>query len=255
MPDPTAAAPAARTVLITGAAGGLGRAFASGFGARGHRVVVADVNLAGAEETAAQLRAGGAESLALETDVTDAASTEALAARAAEFGGGRIDVVLNNAAIYATVTRTPFEDIDPAEWDLVMNVNLKGPWLVTRAASPYLPDGGRVINLSSATVFSGSENWLHYVASKGGVVAMTRVLAKELGRRNITVNTIAPGFTLTEASYGLMDNAENYGVDRGALKRASQPQDIVGAALFLAGPDSSYITGQTLVVDGGRQFI
>lgn len=256
MPElPSTDTQAARTVLITGAAGGLGRAFALGFASRGYQVVVADVNLAGAQETAALVSQAGARALALEADVTSAMSTEQLAAHAAEFGSGGIDVVLNNAAIYATVTRSRFEDITPEEWDLVMNVNLKGPWLVTRAASPYLRDGARVINLSSATIFSGSENWMHYVASKGGVVALTRVMAKELGRRNITVNTIAPGFTLTEASYGLMDNAENYGVDRGALKRASQPDDIVGAALFLAGPDSSYVTGQTLVVDGGRQFI
>ena len=245
----------ARTVLITGAAGGLGRAFALGFGRRGYRVAVADVNLDGAEETARLVLDTGADAAAFHADVTSVDSTEALAKSCADFGNGRIDVVLNNAAVYAGVTRSPFEDIDPAEWDLVMNVNLKGPWLVTRAASPYLVDGGRVINLSSATIFSGSEQWMHYVASKGGVVAMTRVLAKELGRRNITVNAIAPGFTLTEASYGLMDDAESYGVDRGALKRPSQPEDIVGAALFLAGTDSSYITGQTLVVDGGRQFI
>jgi NAD(P)-dependent dehydrogenase (short-subunit alcohol dehydrogenase family) len=136
-----------------------------------------------------------------------------------------------------------------------MAVNLKGPWLVVRACSPHLPDGARVVNLSSATVYSGSENWLHYVASKGGVIALTRVMAKELGRRSITVNAIAPGFTLTEASYGLMENAAEYGVDRGALRRASAPEDVVGAALFLAGPDSAFMTGQTLVVDGGRQFI
>ena len=247
------------TALITGAAGGLGRAFALGFASRGYRVAVADVNAAGAEETAQLVREAGAETgsqaVALKVDVTDIASTEAMAAEAAEFGGGRIDVVVNNAAIYATVTRSPFEEIDPAEWDLVMGVNLKGPWLVTRAASPYLGEGGRVINLSSATIYSGSEQWAHYVASKGGVVALTRVLAKELGKRGVTVNAIAPGFTLTEASYGLMENAATYGVDRGAIKRASQPEDIVGAALFLASPDSSYMTGQTLVVDGGRQFI
>ncbi|MFQ6155350.1 SDR family NAD(P)-dependent oxidoreductase [Micrococcus luteus] len=253
MPDPQTTAP--RLALITGAAGGLGRAFALGFASRGYKVAVADVNAAGAEETAQLLRSQGTEALALKVDVTDVASTEAMAAEAAEFGGGRIDVVVNNAAIYATVTRSPFEEIDPAEWDLVMGVNLKGPWLVTRAASPYLGEGGRVINLSSATIYSGSEQWTHYVASKGGVVALTRVLAKELGRRGVTVNAIAPGFTLTEASYGLMENAATYGVDRGAIKRASQPEDIVGAALFLASPDSSYMTGQTLVVDGGRQFI
>jgi len=244
-----------RTVLVTGAAGGLGRAFALGFASRGYRVAVADLDRDGADETARLVKDAGAEAWSGVVDVTDVTATEQLASAVADFGGGRIDVLVNNAAVYATVTRTPFEEIDPKEWDLVMGVNLKGPWLMTRAASPHLPSGGRVINLSSATVLSGSEQWAHYVASKGGVVALTRVLAKELGRRAINVNTIAPGFTLTEASRGLIDDAEQYGVDRGALRRASQPEDIVGAALYLAGPDSSYVTGQTLVVDGGRQFI
>lgn len=244
-----------RTVLVTGAAGGLGRAFALGFADRGYDVVVADVNVEGAAETAQLVEQTGRRALALPVDVTSPESTEAMARAAAEFGSGRIDVLVNNAAIYATVTRSPLEEIDPAEWDAVMAVNLKGPWLCVRAASPYLGEGSKVINLSSATVYSGSENWLHYVASKSGVVGLTRVMAKELGRRGITVNAIAPGFTLTEASYGLMADAATYGVDRGALKRASEPEDIVGAALFLAGPDSEYVTGQTLVVDGGRQFI
>jgi len=244
-----------RTVLVTGAAGGLGRAFALGFAARGYRVAVADIDADGAEETARLVKDTGADVWHGPVDVTSVESTQALAAAVAEFGGGTIDVLVNNAAIYGTVTRSPLEEIDPAEWDLVLGVNLKGPWLCVRACSRYLPEGGRVINLSSATVYSGSENWLHYVASKGGVIALTRVMAKELGRRAITVNAIAPGFTLTEASLGLIENAEQYGVDRGALRRASQPEDIVGAALYLAGPDSSYVTGQTIVVDGGRQFI
>jgi NAD(P)-dependent dehydrogenase (short-subunit alcohol dehydrogenase family) len=244
-----------RTVLVTGAAGGLGRAFAEGFAARGDRVAVADINLDGATGTARSLNESGAEAAAFQVDVTDLDSVTALAREVAAFGDGSIDVVVNNAAIYATVTRSPFEEIDPAEWDLVMGVNLKGPWLVTRAVSPYLSTGARVVNLSSATIYSGSAHWAHYVASKGGVVALTRVLAKELGSREITVNAIAPGFTLTEASYGLMDNAETYGVDRGSIKRASQPDDIVGAALFLASPEAGYVTGQTMVVDGGRQFI
>lgn len=244
-----------RTVVVTGAAGGLGRAFAEGFADRGDDVVVADLNLAGAEETAALLEAKGARALAMQVDVTDVASTEALAAQAAEFGGGGVDVLVNNAAVYAGVTRSPLEDIDPAEWDLVMGVNLKGPWLVVRALSPHLRENARIVNLSSATVHSGSAQWAHYVASKGGVIALTRVMAKELGARGITVNAVAPGFTLTEASLNLMDDAATYGVDRGSIKRASQPEDIVGAALFLASPDAGYITGQTLIVDGGRQFI
>jgi NAD(P)-dependent dehydrogenase (short-subunit alcohol dehydrogenase family) len=244
-----------RTVLVTGAGGGLGRAFALGFASRGHRVAVADIDVDGAEETARLVKDTGAEAWSGRVDVTDEASTRELAAQVADFGDGTIDVLVNNAAVYGTVTRSPLEDIDPAEWDLVMAVNLKGPWLMTRAVSPYLPDGGRVVNLSSATVYSGSEHWAHYVASKGGVIALTRVMAKELGRRGITVNAIAPGFTLTEASRGLLEDAESYGVDRGSLRRASQPDDIVGAALYLAGPDSGFVTGQTLVVDGGRQFI
>lgn len=251
----TESAPQPRTALITGAAGGLGRVFALRFAAEGYRVVAADVDLSGAEQTAQLIHHESGLASALQADVTNAESTEALAAAAAEFGGGHLDVVINNAAVYGAVTRSPFEQIDSGEWDLVMNVNVKGPWLVTRAASPYLREGARVINISSATIYSGSEQWMHYVASKGAVVSMTRVMAKELGRRSITANVIAPGFTLTDSSVSLMDDAENYGVDRGAIKRASQPEDIVGAALFLAGRDSSYITGQTLVVDGGRQFI
>lgn len=246
---------AGRTVFITGAAGGLGRSFAVGFAQRGYQVAVADLNATGAAETADLVRAEGVPAWSGVVDVTDPESATDAAAAVAEFGGGRIDVLVNNAAMYANVTRSPLEEIDPAEWDRVMAVNLKGPWLMVRAASPHLPEGARIVNLSSATVYSGSEQWLHYVASKGGVIAMTRVMAKELGRRGITVNAIAPGFTLTEASYGLMADAEHYGVDRGALRRASQPEDIVGAALFLASPDSSFISGQTIVVDGGRQFI
>ena len=244
-----------RTVLVTGAAGGLGRSFALGFAGRGYRVAVADVDVDGVEETARQLKEQGADAWSGRVDVTSAESTEEVARAVADFGDGRIDVLVNNAAIYGTVTRSPLEEIDPDEWDRVMGVNLKGPWLMVRACSPWLPEGGRVVNLSSATVYSGSENWLHYVASKGGVIALTRVMAKELGRRSINVNAIAPGFTLTGASRGLMEGAEQYGVDRGALRRASRPDDVVGAALFLAGPDSGFITGQTLVVDGGRQFI
>ena len=256
MPESGTTQTIARTVLITGAAGGLGRAFALGFAAQGDRVVAADVNLDGVRETVALIEAAGGTALAATVNVTSLESVTALAGEVASWSGdGRIDVVINNAAIYATITRSPFDEIDLDEWDRVMAVNLKGPWLVTRACSPYLADGARVINLSSATVMSGSTHWAHYVASKGGVIALTRVLAKELGDRGITVNAIAPGFTLTEASYGLIDGAENYGVERGALKRASEPEDIVGAALFLAGSGSAYITGQTLVVDGGRQFL
>lgn len=244
-----------RTVVITGAGGGLGAAFARAFAAAGDRVVVADIDGDAVARVAAMITETSAvPAIAVRVDVTDRVSTDALASVVRE-KAGHADVLINNAAIYAGVTRSPFEEIDEAEWDRVMAVNLKGPWQVTRALSALLADGARVINISSATVFSGSAQWAHYVASKAGVIGLTRVLAKELGLRGITVNAVAPGFTLTEASHGLIENAEQYGVDRGSIRRAIEPEDIVGTVQYLASPASAFVTGQTVVVDGGRQFI
>ena len=243
-----------KTVIITGAAGGLGRAFALGFAERGANVVVADMNEAGSAETVALIEAAGGKAIAVQTNVTDKASCEAVAdAAVATFGS--LDVLVNNAAIYATIERANFWEIDPSEWDKVMAVNVKGAWLASGAAYTRMSDGGSIINIASATVFSGSPLWMHYVASKGAVIGMTRVMAREAGVKNITVNAIAPGFTLTEASLSIMDDAASYGVSSRAIKRASTPDDMVGTALFLASDDASYITGQTLIVDGGKQFI
>jgi NAD(P)-dependent dehydrogenase (short-subunit alcohol dehydrogenase family) len=243
-----------KTTIITGAAGGLGRAFALGFASRGANVVVADMNEAGSAETVALIEAAGGKAIAVKTNVTDKASCEAVA-DAAVSTYGSLDVLVNNAAIYATIERANFWEIDPNEWDKVMAVNVKGAWLASAAAFTRMSDGGAIINIASATVFSGSPLWMHYVASKGAVIGMTRVMAREAGVKNITVNAIAPGFTLTEASLSIMDDAASYGVSSRSIKRASEPDDMVGTAAFLASDDASYITGQTIIVDGGKQFI
>jgi NAD(P)-dependent dehydrogenase (short-subunit alcohol dehydrogenase family) len=244
-----------KVVVVTGAAGGLGREFALGFAAEGAKIVAADVQEAGLSETVSQVQAAGGEAIAVKVDVTSRESTDALAQATLDHFGA-IDVLVNNAAIYATLKRAKFTDIDSAEWDRVMSVNVKGAWNCSASVYPFMTQpGGRIVNIASATVFSGSPMWMHYVASKAAVIGMTRVMAKEVGATGVTVNAIAPGFTLTDASLSLMDDAETYGVDRGALKRASQPADIVGTAIFLASAKADFMTGQTLVVDGGKQFI
>ncbi len=244
-----------KVVIITGAAGGLGREFALGFAAEGAKVVAADLALDGIEETVLMVKQAGGDGIAVKMDVTSKESAEMLASEAVK-AFGRIDVLINNAAIYATLKRAKFTEIDPDDWDRVMNVNVKGAWLCSAAVYPHITQpGGSIINIASATVFSGSPLWMHYVASKSAVIGMTRVMAREVGATGVTVNTIAPGFTLTDASLSLLEDAQNYGVDRGALKRASQPEDIVGTAIFLASNKASFVTGQTIVVDGGKQFI
>lgn len=244
-----------KVIIITGAAGGLGRTFALAFAKEGATIVVSDINEEAAQETVELIEEGGGTALAFRTDVSKESSTQNLANQTIE-AFGKIDVLINNAAIYAGVDRKPFYEISEKEWDLVMNVNLKGTWLCSKAVVPFMKEtGGKIINISSATVMSGSPNWAHYVASKGGVIGLTRSMAREVGDFNINVNAVAPGFTLTDASLGLMKDATSYGVNRGAIKRASNAEDIVGAVLFLASKNSDFISGQTIVVDGGKQFI
>jgi NAD(P)-dependent dehydrogenase (short-subunit alcohol dehydrogenase family) len=240
-----------RVVLITGAGGGLGRAFSLAFADAGAKVVAADIDAAAAGETASLV-----DGHALQVDVSDSGSVSSMAGDVTKLFGG-LDVLVNNAALYAGLRRAPFHEIEEAEWDRTLSVNLKGPWLVSKLCLPAMRgrEGAAIVNVASATVFSGSPEWAHYVSSKGGLIALTRVMARELGDLGIRVNAIAPGFTLTEASREIIPDAETYGVARGSIKRSAQPDDIVGSALFLASSASGFITGQTLVVDGGRQFL
>jgi len=253
---------AGKVCLVTGSSGGLGKTFCRAFAAQGALVAAAGRDAARLEPVVAELGGAGAAAsggpghLAVQLDTGNPDSVAA-GVRRVEERFGRIDVLVNNAAAYGDLTRAPFYELPVEEFDRVLSTNIRGPWLVARAVAPGMiarGQGGRIINITSATFWSGSAHWAHYVASKGGVIGLTRVMAKELGPANICVNAVAPGFTLTEASLGIMPGAETYGVDRGSIKRAQQPEDVVGLVAFLASDEAGFITGQTVIVDGGRQF-
>jgi NAD(P)-dependent dehydrogenase (short-subunit alcohol dehydrogenase family) len=240
-----------RVAIVTGAAQGIGRKIADGLAGEGARVVVADVR--GAEEVADAL--GG---LAVEADVSDLQACERMA-QAAIDAYGRIDILVNNAGIYSSLVPTPFEQLSVDEWKRVFDVNVLGMYLATRAVAPFMRAAGRgrIINLASGTPYKGVPLFLHYVASKGAVIAMTRALAKELGADNVLVNTVAPGFTMSDgvlANPVQVEQLQELSAKARVLVRDQHPEDIVGAVLFFACDDSAFITGQSLVVDGGAYF-
>ena len=246
---------AGKIAVITGGAAGIGFAYARRFLAEGAAVVVADV----ADVTGPVEKLGVPErTLGIRTDVSDAASVRAMV-DAAITRFGRIDVLVNNAAVFATLKPRPFDEIPEAEWERVMAVNVTGPWNCARAVVPVMrrQGGGRIVNVASAIVAKGTAMLLHYVTSKGAVVAMTRALARELGPSGITVNAVAPGLILSE---GVQANPDITGFQLAAimqvrsLKRDAFPEDVEGAVVFLASDDSAFMSGQTLIVDGGSVF-
>jgi 3-oxoacyl-[acyl-carrier protein] reductase len=242
-----------RVAIVTGGGHGIGKAYARRLAQEGAAVVIAELDGSAAERVAAEV--GG---LALRTDVAEEASVAEMARRTAE-RYGRIDILVNNAAIFATVpmSRAPFDQIDPAEWDRMMAVNLRGTWLACRAVVPQMRKQryGKIINISSGTALKGSASRIHYVTSKAGIIGFTRTLAMEVGKDNICVNCIAPGSTLSEenADEALIKYRQAAASTR-ALQRMQRPEDLVGAVAFFASCDSDFITGQTLVVDGGAHM-
>ena len=244
-----------KVAVITGGAAGIGFAYAKRFLAEGARVVVADI----ADPAAAvdKLDSPG-RALGVRTDVSDASSVRAMVEAAlARFG--RIDVLVNNAAVFATLKPQRFEDIPEAEWDRVMAVNVKGVWNCARAVAPAMraQGGGRIVNVASAIVAKGTALLMHYVTSKGAVVAMTRALARELGPDRITVNAVAPGLILSDtvqANPDITSFQEATVMQARSLKRDAFPDDVEGTVVFLASDDSAFMSGQTLVVDGGSVF-
>ena len=239
-----------KVAIVTGGARNIGAVYAGALAAEGARVVVADV-LDGADTARSILEAGG-EAVALEADVSREDDTLRMA-QAAVDAFGRIDILVNNAAIYLSINRRPFYEISAEEWDRVTAVNIKGVFLCAKAVLPHMRDqgGGRIINISSNTVMAGTPNFLHYVASKAALIGMTRSMARELGAFGINVNAIAPGLVEHEGQTVPPEISASR-VDARSIKRRQVPQDLTGAVLYLASSDSDFVTGQTLVVDGGN---
>jgi len=241
-----------RVAIVTGGAQGIGRAIAEGLAAEGARIVVAD--LQGADEAAQAFPDG----VGLTVDVADEAATQRMAADALE-RCGQIDILVNNAGLYASLAMRPFDQIPLDEWRRVMDVNVASMFLTCRAVVPHMRErgGGRIVNISSGTPFRGVPFLLHYVTSKGAIVAFTRALAKEIGNDDILVNCVAPGFTMSEGVQEhpeVIEALQSVSVSSRTIKRDQVPEDVVGAVVFLAGPGATFITGQTMVIDGGQYF-
>ena len=241
-----------KVAVVTGAAQGIGRAIAEGLAAEGARLVVAD--LRGAEDAAAAFPDG----VGIECDVASEQDVQRLADVVIERCGG-VDILVNNAGLYASLEMRPFDRIPLDEWRQVMDVNVASMFLTCRALVPVMRErgGGKIVNISSGTPFRGVPFLLHYVTSKGAIVAFTRALAKELGRDNVLVNCVAPGFTI---STGVQEHPEviealrDVSVAARTLQRDQVPDDVVGAVVFFCSSRSDFVTGQTIVIDGGQTF-
>ena len=241
-----------KVAVVTGASQGIGHAIATGLAAEGARIVVADLQRA--EEAAA----GFPDGVGLTVDVSSEEDVERMAAATVE-RCGRIDILVNNAGLYASLAMRPFDQIPLEEWRRVMDVNVASMFLACRAVVPGMRErgGGKIVNISSGTPFRGVPFLLHYVTSKGAIVAFTRALAKELGTYGILVNCVAPGFTMSagvEAHPEVVEKLRDVSVAARTIQRDQVPEDVVGATVFLSGPDSDFVTGQTIVIDGGQYF-
>jgi 3-oxoacyl-[acyl-carrier protein] reductase len=248
-----------QVAIITGGALGIGLAYAQAFAAAGANVVVADLNGDEAERVASSLESTGVQALGLGVNVGVQADAERMAELTlARFG--QIDALVNNAGIWQrpAVVRAPVEEMTLDEWNRVIAVNLTGTFLCCRAVIPAMKarGSGRIVNVSSTTIYAGTPHLAHYVSAKAGVIGLTRVLAKELGAFGINVNAIAPGLVLSDNEDDPMVRQRHEGVAaRRSNPRVQVPTDLAGAALFLCSPESDFITGQTLVVDGGSYLL
>jgi 3-oxoacyl-[acyl-carrier protein] reductase len=245
-----------RVVIVTGGGSGIGKIYSQQLAACGAAVVTADLMAEHADGAAAEIRAAGGQAVGVAVDIADEAATLRMAQQAIT-SFGRIDGLVNNAALMSTLPRRPWHEIPVDEWDRVMAVNLRGMFLCCRAVHDQMrkQGSGSIINVSSNRVFAGTPNRLHYTTSKAGVIGFTRALAREVGEHGIRVNAIAPGLTLSETQLASSSPAYLAELAQGrALVRPQVPDDLVGTVLFLLSDASSYITGQTMNIDGGKMM-
>jgi len=244
---------AGRVSIVTGGAQGIGRAYCLGLAAEGSVVVVAD--LTDGSTVADEIEAVGGRALAVQVDVSDPSATRDMATRVvSEFD--RIDVLVNNAAYFKQARRGPFTDIEPDEWDRAFHVNVRGTWLCSLAVHPHMKARGygKIINISSNTPFKGVPGFLHYTSSKSAIVGLTRALAREVGPDGIAVNTVAPDFIPDEDMLRTRASDAAVVLAERCFQRTQTPEDMVGIVVFLAGPASDFITGQSFLVNGGALF-
>lgn len=243
-----------KVALVTGGARSIGAAFAKGLAEEGAKVVIADLDAA--EETLGIIKQAGGEAMAVKTDVTQETDCENMVAQAVG-AYGRLDILVANAGLWVHLERESALEIDVETWQKVMAVNVQGVWLSARAAIPAMQKNeyGKIITVASTRAMKGGSGMLHYDASKGAVIAITRSLAREWGESGIRANVIAPGATDTEISQSLADGTQQErrvaSAQARAIKRAEEPDDLVGTCQFLASPESDFMSGQTIVVDGG----
>ncbi len=243
-----------KVAIVTGSSQGIGRGYALRLAQDGAKIVIADVNEEKGVNVQNELRAHGYEAQFIKVDVSDEDSVQRMAEETARVFG-RIDILVNNAAIFSTIKMKPFEEISLKEWNLIMNVNLTGVFLCCQAVVPYMRQNkfGRIINISSGTALSGRPNYLHYVTTKSGIIGFSRALAREVGNDSITVNTVAPGpiYTEVERETVSKEQAEAM-IKQQCIQRSGTPDDMVGIISFLCSDEAGYISGQMMLVDGGK---
>lgn len=242
-----------KVVIITGGGGKIGKAYALAFAKEGAKVSLPDI--VSADPVVKTIQDQGGTAMSLKCDVSDEASLKAMVEETVRRFGG-VDILVNNAAYFMNVKKGPFWEMEVGEFDKAMAVNVRGVWLCAKAVFPYMKNRpkGKIINIASGVALSGNPNYIHYVASKGAVISMTRAMARELGDYGICVNTVAPGFTLTQGRE-VDPEYERRRNEQRCFKRSQVEADIVGTVLFLASSESDFMTGQLLCVDGGTHFL